>query len=342
MILLRNLILETHTDLIYRDFEEIQSKVAEEFHSGQTYQSWHLVPARLLKLTWLTFVKYGRVNEKALDKIWDITKENAIKILINSDIKEGHAAPMFFYKDDYEEITEEEWDRWFRFVSDKSGSKYVRNFGEVEGNARYSDRGRDLFKLLNTAYSKVDNPEEHLIAIDHILNFVHGLGDMAKWFVEGGWQSLEDLSNAPVKGIHLTGQLTEDTFYRGDNDSGKKIDEPFTAAKELGAIFASENPSSAKMYGPKITQFTAKPNAKILRYDKPEFWKLLGRKRPPNNWIGSVAKHGKEKLIDVVNLLTRIAYKRGYDAVVFSPTDDIGTMIFNKNAFIKSEPILEI
>jgi hypothetical protein len=46
-----------------------------------------------------------------------------------------------------------------------------------------------------------------------------------------------------------------------------------------------------------------------------------------------VAKHGKEKLIDVVNLLTRIAYKRGYDAVVFSPTDDIGTMIFNINAF---------
>jgi hypothetical protein len=141
--------------------------------------------------------------------------------------------------------------------------------------------------------------------------------------------------------ILLRHLILENVFYRGENDSGKKIDEPFTAAKELGAIFASENPSSAKMYGPKITQFTAKPNAKILRYDKPEFWKLLGRKRPPNNWIGSVSKHGKEKLIDVVNLLTRIAYKRGYDAVVFSPTDDIGTMIFNKNAFIKSEPMLQ-
>ena len=210
MLLLQNLIFEmSGDDSLYREFEHVQEKDQEEFHSGQEYQSWKLVPAQLLKLTWLTFAKYGRVNERALDKIWGILKESVIKVILNSDIKEGHAAPNFFYKDEYSEITEEEWDRWFKYVSDRSGSRMVRNFGEVEGNARYSDRASGLFKLLEKAY-KAETPEEKLLAMDQIFNFVHGLGDMAKWFVEGGWQSLEDLSNAPVKGINLQGKLTEE------------------------------------------------------------------------------------------------------------------------------------
>lgn len=215
MLLLQNLIFEmSGDDSLYRDFEHVQEKDQEEFHSGQEYQSWKLVPAQLLKLTWLTFAKYGRVNERALDKIWGILKESVIKVILNSDIKEGQAAPNFFYKDEYSEITEEEWERWFKYVSDRSGSRMVRNFGEVEGNARYSDRSRSLFKLLEKAY-KAETPEEKLLAMDQIFNFVHGLGDMAKWFVEGGWQSLEDLSNAPVKGINLQGKLTESSGVAG-------------------------------------------------------------------------------------------------------------------------------
>lgn len=212
MLFLRNLIFEVSSDdNLHHDFRHIQEKDQEEFHLGQDYQSWKLVPAQLLKLTWLTFAKYGRVNERALDKIWELLKTSVIKVILNSEIKDGVAAPSFFYKDDYDEITEEEWDRWFKYVSDRSGSRMIRNSGEVEGNARYSDRSSGLFKLLEKAY-KAETPEEKLLAMDQIFNFVHGLGDMAKWFVEGGWKSLEDLSNAPVKGINLQGKLTEASY----------------------------------------------------------------------------------------------------------------------------------
>ncbi len=193
------------------DYYRVKEQMENEWNSGQKHQSWRLVPANLLKLTWLTFAKYGRVNEKALDKIWEIVSENVIKISINSDIRDGRDMDIFG-KDEYDEITEEEWNRFFNFISDRSGPKKYGRGGDMnveDGHARYSDSASGLFKLAEKA-EQAETPEEKLVAVDRILNFVHGIGDMAVWFVEGGWQTLEDLSNAPVKGINLQGKLTED------------------------------------------------------------------------------------------------------------------------------------
>lgn len=414
MLKLRKL-LESDNSFIDK-YYDVKEEMRREWDSGKQHQSWRLVPKRLLELVWLTFVKYGRVHEEGLEKIWEIVNENIIKIGINTDIREGHDLEIFG-KENYDEVTEEEWARFFNFISDR-GKKigYGRggDWDVKKGHARYSDGAKGLMRMAD-AVEAAKNPEEKLVAIDQILNFIHGIGYMAKWFVEGGVDSLVDLRDKNVKGIHLVGRLSEsrfpaiktksgkvyigrihadavskteedlesvgwwedgqyytedearrkwgkastddlepglhrawrlhqqvpeipDTpvneniFYRGENDSGKRIEEPFTVAKKLNATFASENPHHAKLYGHRITKFIAKPEAKILRYDSPEFWRLLKRRRPPNSWIGSATKAG-EKLVDIVNYLTAIAYKQRYDAVVFSPTDDIGTMIFNKGAF---------
>src|SRR5208282_1335872 len=98
-----------------------------------------LVSAKDLLLLWATFTKYGRVDEKKLDIVWEIVKENVIKICVNTEVWQG-SEPEFFYKDKYDDVTEEEWKRHAYFISDRSWRpgkpSYIRNFGEVEGNAR--------------------------------------------------------------------------------------------------------------------------------------------------------------------------------------------------------------
>lgn len=127
--------------------------------------------------------------------------------------------------------------------------------------------------------------------------------------------------------------LLETTFYRGENDSGLKIEkDPFQHAKDVGGIFVSKSERHAKLYGDKIFIFNSKPNAKILSFEKMDFWRLIGRRMPPNKWLGSVVKQ-EEHLIDLFNIIIDKSKQLGYDAVIFSNTDDIGTVILNQNAF---------
>lgn len=123
------------------------------------------------------------------------------------------------------------------------------------------------------------------------------------------------------------------TFYRGTvPGETKRIDEPFKSAK--GLTFVARKPESAKLYGTNIETIVAKPNAKILYSESPEFWKLIHRKKPPNGFIGSALKP-KETTIQAINNAIQIAKSKGYDALSFEQDSDIGTIIFNESAFIR-------
>jgi len=222
MIKLKNLIRESYLHGRPEDeYQEIHDEMQQEFHSGQKYQTWNLIPAKDILLIWATFAKYGRVDENKLDKVWNIVKENVIKIVINTDVWQG-SNPEFFGKDNFDDVTQEEWDRHCLFVADRSDAKYVRNYGEVEGNARFSDCYNSLFKLLERCYS-AKSAEELLMGIDSILNFVHGLGNMAKWFVEGGTDTLNKIRDYEAKGIALRGKLSESFFKSFEIDYGRGI-----------------------------------------------------------------------------------------------------------------------
>ena len=120
-------------------------------------------------------------------------------------------------------------------------------------------------------------------------------------------------------------------FYRGTVPGEKKrIDEPFDAA--MGLTFMARKPESARNYGESIETITANPGAKILYSESPEFWRLIKRRRPPNNFIGSALKSG-ESVRDAINDAINKAREAGYDALSFEQDADIGTIIFNENAF---------
>jgi hypothetical protein len=136
--------------------------------------------------------------------------------------------------------------------------------------------------------------------------------------------------------IFLKELLEPRVFYRGETGGPERIqNDPFQHAKDVGGIFVSVSEKHAKNYGYNITTFTAKPSAKILRYDQQLFWRLIGKRMPPNKWLGSVINQ-KENLVVLFNKLVDLAKKNGYDAISFSDTDDIGTVILNKNEFVVS------
>lgn len=122
-------------------------------------------------------------------------------------------------------------------------------------------------------------------------------------------------------------------FYRGTVPGETlRIKEPFSAAR--GYTFVARTPESARNYGESIETIVAKPEAKILKSESPEFWKLIGRKMPPNRYIGSTLRKG-ETTIDAINDAITKAKNAGYDAISFEQDSDIGTILLNDDAFLR-------
>lgn len=231
-------LMEGFYDSLEDDYYRVREDVQDEWLSGKRHQSWTLVPKAKLVRLYQENGKYGRINENILLDIWGILHDAAIKVIINSETKDHDSWPYdiepdlrkpvkaqkadtsqgeFGFNDPRKEIEQEEiegdelekrkdreWSRWFLFVSDLSNSRSIRNFGEVKGNARYSDQSNRLTTLLRAAYSAKELGEK-LMAIDRILNFAHGLGNMAKWFVEGGVSTLDQIADFAPKGITAGG-----------------------------------------------------------------------------------------------------------------------------------------
>ena len=234
--MLRFLRLFEYSGEFEEDYSRVREEVENEWLARKRHQTWRLVPKAPLVRLYNEYGKYGRINESILLNVRTILHDAAIKVIINSETHDHErwpygqepmltAAPKsrqmanqseFDLGDprdeeprdlpekQIEKLRDKEWDRWFLFVSDLSNSPYIRNFGEVKGNARYSDCSRNLYQLLRASYS-ADTPESQFVAMDRLLNFAHGLGNMAKWFVEGGVSTLDQIANFAPQGVTNVG-----------------------------------------------------------------------------------------------------------------------------------------
>jgi hypothetical protein len=221
-IKLKQLIKESfvHSNVI-DDYDDIVENVNDEFHSGQKHQTWKLIPKKNLIKAWISYAKYGRIDDDEILYIWELIKTNVIKIVYNSDIHNDIASENFFYVDDYKDITDKMWKRFYNFISDLSGNSPIRNVAEIGigGTARYTDSHKRLYELLEKCYS-AETAEQLLIGIDQILNYMHGIGYMAKWFVEGGVSTLNIIRDYDVKGIVLKEAEIEKIDYPLINKNG--------------------------------------------------------------------------------------------------------------------------
>lgn len=131
-------------------------------------------------------------------------------------------------------------------------------------------------------------------------------------------------------------KFTHTIFYRGTvSNETKRIKEPFEAAK--GKTFVARHPESARLYGENIEKIEALPNAKILFQENPEFWKVIGKRKPPNESMLSLKGIPRENISDAI----KKAEQAGYDAISFKSDSDIGTVILNENVFKRESTVKE-
>lgn len=194
-----------------------------------------------------------------------------------------------------------------------------RNFADMRKSIEGGDYGKAASDAIYGTTAYVSALPVLGAAIPHFGGMLAGKGAKTADLV--ALRKAEDLEKA---GGDASGRV----FYRGTTPGDtRQIAEPFSEAK--GMTFVAQKPESARMYGEHIEQFVASPDAKILRDESPEFWKLVKRRRPPNGYVGS-ARGGA---VEVVNDAVRAAKSAGYDAVSFSSDADIGTVILNEGAF---------
>lgn len=139
----------------------------------------------------------------------------------------------------------------------------------------------------------------------------------------GGREPGAEIGGAAEIGVKAARPGASPTFYRGaklGDDRRIRTGDQFWDS----LLFASKNIDDAKMYGPNITAYTPKANAKILTEGSREFRQLARGIQKNLN------------LLDYSSEVARRAKAAGWDAVAFQRQGDVGTAILNPDAFTAS------
>jgi hypothetical protein len=194
---------------------------------GKGIVRWDVVPAKLLKKTWLVFGKYHRVDSNDIDKISDQILTNIARLQASTEMM-GHS--NFDVRPELEDLgytfTDEEWEDWM-----------TNYFTNNDGYWLLSDSALPTLQELYSKIFNAENDEEKLYAIDKVLNVVHPRNDLASMFVEGGSATLQDVSNQGgydsqnIDEIAFSDKLPSDNapyiiigFTNGDNKTISGID----------------------------------------------------------------------------------------------------------------------
>lgn len=148
-------------------------------------QPWRLIPAPRLKKIWTDYMKFEFVRDvKGLQMIEDIIIENVKKIHANTILMEhttlGAESFEEMYGEKLEETDERDYGDW---AVDNKGSWRISDYA-------LSNLINGTLELMHTK-----TPEQKLQKIDFILNVIHQRSNIAGWFVEGGSETLNEISS---------------------------------------------------------------------------------------------------------------------------------------------------
>lgn len=177
---------------------ELTSRVMSEWlaakkksKSKRGKQKWNVVSKSKLERVWNSFMDSGFVrDEAALDDIATQVIANAVKLHVNTVLM-GHtneSVSSYLGRNEFEDITEEEAEELIDGFED---------FAIAEnGQWRISDKSN---KILDFALEIIDTIDSNkkLVAVDKLLNLIHARTDLAASFVEGGRNTLSQLSASP-------------------------------------------------------------------------------------------------------------------------------------------------
>jgi len=174
-------------ELYYEKYFEKLSDTVEQGLISESKIGWYPIKIDRIRKIWSDYIKYGIVrDEKGIDDIVECFIDKIIQIDINTMLY-GHTQhnPIEFIKDFIEkEISEEELEKIQIYVEANEGNWIISDYGLPK-----------LKKILRQLICEIDYVQK-LLLIDQILNVVHQRSDLAAWFIEGGREALENLSNS--------------------------------------------------------------------------------------------------------------------------------------------------
>jgi 2'-5' RNA ligase/8-oxo-dGTP pyrophosphatase MutT (NUDIX family) len=181
-------------------------------------QKWTLVPAARLKKIWNDYAKTGFVrDEKGIDDIAWIIANNINKLEVNTILCGHEQQDPIQYA---EGITGDQYpDGYFE--------KLEHFFDDEKGNWRISDFAMNKLTNLAIQLSEAPTAEQKLQLIDRVLNIVHQRSDLASWFIEGGSNTLSQLSGTGKSGSTKTAGPDQSYMIPQHSDSAQpEFDKP--------------------------------------------------------------------------------------------------------------------
>jgi len=175
-------------DDLFEKIQDYRCLLLEEYWDKKrkpgSMMSWDVIPFARLKKIWQNYSRQGVVRDASgMNLIIEKMLNNLAKLQAATDLS-GHSemAP--------EKIAEE---CEIKAPDDKDDDFYW-DFLETPYGTPVSDYGLDPLWKLALQLIQVASPEEQLLLVDRMLNVVHQRGDLAGLFIEGGSQSLSQLS----------------------------------------------------------------------------------------------------------------------------------------------------
>jgi hypothetical protein len=158
------------------DIRDVYEDTIEQFESGKKKQPWELVKRNQALRVWKKFGGTGEITKEDIFEIYELTKENLVKVIVNS---------MLW---DSDHINDKNSDEFYKFIKDE------KNFG------RRTDQDRRFNNAL-TVMEKAHTPLDQLLAVDRVFDLIHGSGPVANWFIEGGTATLSELQDWVPKSL---------------------------------------------------------------------------------------------------------------------------------------------
>jgi len=173
---------------LYEEVNEHVSSILSEYYDESRVQgsqmSWSVVPFARLQKIWQDYMKYGFVrDEKGLNMIADQILQNISKLEAATQLA-GHG-----------QLSDEEIEEQYGYKAPEGdNADFYFDFLSTKFGVPISDYGlKPLWSLAEKLIETQDYVQK-LIIIDRMLNVVHQRGDLAALFIEGGYESLQQLS----------------------------------------------------------------------------------------------------------------------------------------------------
>ncbi len=229
-LLLERYVLDVNETFMEYHRDEL-NKIINEVNNGVEHEYWNLIKFSRLKKIWEDYIKLGFVrDENGVEEIKEICLINIAKLNANTELV-GHTSPSprnvifeegYCFKDPNDNQEKEFVDpKQYKLKHRDQSGKYwstqrgdtklerykncdqVLNFTEEEffnrldnyiGDDTFSDYALEPLNNLFYKLFETKTSEEALLMCDRIFNVVHMRGDIAALFVEGGSNSLSQLS----------------------------------------------------------------------------------------------------------------------------------------------------